>query len=81
MTDISPIRAFVGLKHLACDHSGDGKGALSDLSPLAGMQLSHLRFLGMLVSDLSPLAGVPLIYLGCNRTQVPICRRWKIARA
>jgi serine/threonine protein kinase/Leucine-rich repeat (LRR) protein len=69
VTDISPVRALVGLKALSCGDSGGYKGKLSDLSPLAGMKLERLLCGGTKVSDLSPLQGMPLTELWCNGTQ------------
>ena len=71
VTDISPIRALVGLKALTCRGGSFRKGKLSDLSPLKGMMLTKLHFSDSQVFDLSPLVGMPLTYLRCNFTQVP----------
>jgi formylglycine-generating enzyme required for sulfatase activity/serine/threonine protein kinase len=68
--DISPVRALVGLKALNCSGSDDGKGILSDLSPLAGMTLTELGCNDCKVSNLSPLKGMPLTELRCGATQV-----------
>ncbi len=68
VTDISPIRALVGLKNLYCVGSSPDKGRLSDLSPLHGMKLTALYCRCTPVSDLSPLEGLPLTYLGCTGT-------------
>ncbi len=70
VTDISPLRAFTGLKLLECIGSGPRKGRLSDLSPLHGTPLTHLVCRYTQVSDLSMLQGVPLEYLNCHGTQV-----------
>ena len=45
VTDISPVRALVGLKTLACPGSWGGQftGKLSDLSPLHGLSLTTFR--------------------------------------
>ena len=51
VTDISPVRALVGLKSFAC---GSGHH-LSDLSPLKDMKLTYLRVTGAGVKDLLPL--------------------------
>ena len=59
VTDISPIRALVNLKHLKS--SGKTKdGKLSDLSPLQGMSLNILDVSWTKVADLSPLREMPL---------------------
>lgn len=63
--DLSPLRAFPGLKQLSCRHK-----QLSDLGPLKGMPLISLDCNGSGVSDLSPLAGMKLINLSCNQTPV-----------
>ncbi len=70
VTDISPVRALIGLKSLGCDGSGVGKGKFSDLSPLKGMALTLLNCNNTQVADLSPLKGTPLTSLVCNHTQV-----------
>jgi formylglycine-generating enzyme required for sulfatase activity/serine/threonine protein kinase/Leucine-rich repeat (LRR) protein len=69
ITDISPVRALVGLKGLTCG-GGLGNGKLSNLSPLHGMALTSLAFYMTDVSDLSPLHGMPLTDLICDRTKV-----------
>jgi Leucine-rich repeat (LRR) protein len=71
VTNIAPVRALPGLKNLRCHGSSPGKGALSDLSPLEGMQLTVLNcgFLPLL-DDLSPLTGMPLQELTCIGTIV-----------
>jgi len=70
VTDISPVRALKGLKGLGCSGGADGKGKLSDLSPLKGMPLTNLNCGGTKVSDLSPLKGMHLTALYCHLTQV-----------
>ncbi len=70
VTDISPVRALAGLKELNCNGSSSGKGKLSDLSPLQGMQLTKLSCAHTLVSDLSPLQGMPLTKLVCGPTRI-----------
>ncbi len=70
VTDISPVRALVGLKFLHCGGSGSGKGLLSDLSPLNGMPLTTLICANTQVSDLSPLQGMKLTNLDCYGTLV-----------
>ena len=70
VTDISPVRALVGLKVLGCDGSSPSKSKLSDLSPLHGMRLTTLYCSFTQVSDLSPLYGMPLTTLVCHFTQV-----------
>jgi serine/threonine protein kinase/Leucine-rich repeat (LRR) protein len=70
VTDISPVRALQGLHIFSCNGTGPSTGKLSDLSPLAGMRLTHLSCSQSHVSDLSPLAGMPLTELCCDHTQV-----------
>ena len=71
VTDISPVRALAGLRYIVCTGSSEGKGRLSDLSPLQGMRLTKLNCgFSPLLYDLSPLRGMPLTYLGCIVTQV-----------
>jgi len=69
-TDISPVRALVGLKSLWCGVSSGKKGRLSDLSPLGGMGLTFLNCNDSQVTDLSPLKGMPLSTLYCTGTVV-----------
>ena len=70
VTDISPVRAFSGLKVLIC--SGEMfEGILEDLSPLRGMQLTELSLdRNSKLSDLSPLAGMKVGRLACPNTVV-----------
>jgi serine/threonine protein kinase/Leucine-rich repeat (LRR) protein len=70
LTDISPVRALTGLKKLVCHGSGQGKGILSDLSPLKGIPLTRMDCGWTKVSDLSPLEGMPLVDLNCGTTHV-----------
>ncbi len=70
VTDISPVRALVGLTVLRCSgkpYSTNSK--LSDLSPLQGMTLKSLNCGNAQVSDLSPLQGMPLTELRCGYTK------------
>jgi eukaryotic-like serine/threonine-protein kinase len=69
VTDISPVRALIGLRKLACT-SNTGKGRLADLSPLKGMSLTELDCHGTRVSDLSPLKDMKLTYLYCGASRV-----------
>ena len=55
VTDISPVRALVGLKALDCGGLSTRSGKLSDLLPLQGMLLTTLGCYNTQVSDLSPL--------------------------
>jgi serine/threonine protein kinase/Leucine-rich repeat (LRR) protein len=73
VTDISPVRAFAGLKQLAVSGEGDlkTKARLSDLSPLQGMALTNLNVNAYPnLSDLSPLRGMPLTQLSVSRSKV-----------
>ncbi len=70
VTDISPLRALAGLRSLNCSGSSQGKGRLSDLSPLKGMSLTSLVCGASPISDLSPLAGMRLTYLICGVSRV-----------
>ena len=86
VSDLSPVRAFIGLTNLQCEYTkvADlsplkgmpltnlrfGATQVSDLSPLKGMPLTHLSFLGTPVSDLSPLKDMKLTHLECFNTQV-----------
>ena len=70
VTDISPVRALPGLRKLTCNGSGQGKGILSDLSPLKGLPLTDLLCFSTQVSDLSPLKDMKLTRLMCYDTLV-----------
>ncbi len=70
MTDISPVRALIGLRQLQCSGSSAGAGKLADLAPLQGIKLKTLNFESTQVADLSPLKGMPLTKLLCANTQV-----------
>jgi Leucine-rich repeat (LRR) protein len=65
VTDISPLRAFTGLRTLSCGGRWENKSLLSDLSPLQGMKLTSLSCSSSQVTDLSPLKGMPLTKLDC----------------
>jgi Leucine-rich repeat (LRR) protein/tRNA A-37 threonylcarbamoyl transferase component Bud32 len=73
-TDISPVRALVGLRTLGCGGSmkqtGGANGRLSDIAPLKGMNLTRLIFEFTKVANLSPLEGMHLAYLNCGNTPV-----------
>ena len=72
VTDISPVRALVGLDFLACRGSALERGALRDISPLRGMQMTQFDCsYNPRLPDLSPLEGMPLTYLNITGTQVP----------
>jgi Leucine-rich repeat (LRR) protein len=65
VTDLSPVRALVGLKSL-----GGRLPQLSDLSPLKEMKLTELSLEARQVKDLSPLKGMPLKTLSVYATGV-----------
>ncbi|MDX1944307.1 MAG: family 16 glycoside hydrolase [Pirellulaceae bacterium] len=67
VTDLSPLRALVGLKKLSCRGTA-GKGTLTDLSPLAGLKLVEFDCIYTPLTDLAPLAGMPLTYLNASAT-------------
>ncbi|MDB5341561.1 MAG: pknB 22, partial [Planctomycetaceae bacterium] len=70
VTDISPLRALVGLKRLRAFGSALGKGKLADLSPLKTLQLGFLDCSSNLVTDFSALQGMPIYYLSCIASPV-----------
>jgi serine/threonine protein kinase/Leucine-rich repeat (LRR) protein len=69
VTDISPVRALVGLTMLNC-FATNQRGQLADLSPLRGMNLVSLRCGGNRVEDLTPLEGMKLSLLHCNGNRI-----------
>ncbi len=71
VTDIAPLKALKWLKRLSMAPAVlNQRGALSDLSPLAGLPLTGLWCQGNAISDLSPLKGMPLTVLSCGGTQI-----------
>jgi Leucine-rich repeat (LRR) protein len=70
VTDISPVRALVGLRFLIFGGLIENKSELTDLSPLKGTKLTDLSFFRTHVSDLSPLRGMPLTRLNCGSTKI-----------
>jgi serine/threonine-protein kinase len=70
VTDISPVRAFAGLKSLNCSGSKPGLGLLNDLRPLRGMLLEQLNISRTQVTDLAPLKGMPIEALICENTLI-----------
>ncbi|MFO0919771.1 MAG: leucine-rich repeat domain-containing protein [Planctomycetaceae bacterium] len=71
VTDISPVRALTGLKILGLTAKQPGKGKLSDLSPLRGMQVKSLFCTDTPIVDLSPLQDLPLLtQFFCQGTSV-----------
>ncbi len=70
ISDISPVRALVGLKILGCAGTSQSASNLFDLSPLEGMPLESFDCHFTQVSDLSPIQGMPLGKLYCHNTNV-----------
>ncbi len=70
VTDVSPVRALLGLKSLQSDGSNLENGKLSDLSPLKGLRFAVINCNETAVHDLSPLAGMPLGEIDFARTRV-----------
>jgi serine/threonine protein kinase/Leucine-rich repeat (LRR) protein len=65
LCDISPLRAFVGLKTFKCSDS-----PLSDLSPLKDMSLTEIWCFGTEVFDLSQIKDMKLTSLRVGRSRV-----------
>ncbi|HWA99348.1 MAG TPA: hypothetical protein VG713_12685, partial [Pirellulales bacterium] len=70
VSDLSPIRAFVGLRRISCERSGPTPCKLKSLEPLRGMALNKVICPYTEVSDLSPLEGMPLTILECGSTKI-----------
>jgi serine/threonine protein kinase len=70
ITDLSSVWVLAGLRVLVCSGSDYGKGRLTDLSPLAEMDLTELRCFFTKVTDLSPLRGMKLQTLDCHMNEV-----------
>jgi hypothetical protein len=74
VTDLSPLRALTGLKHLSCAGTptlkGVGRGQLYSLVPLQGLPLQRLDCPWTRVCDLTPLRGMPLQFLDIGHTRV-----------
>jgi serine/threonine protein kinase len=71
VTDISPVRAFSGLKNLNCAGTlAANSGILSDLSPLTGMKLRILNIQATRVADLTPLQDMALTHLRCTYSRI-----------
>jgi serine/threonine-protein kinase len=71
VADLSPLRAFTGLRTLICYPKNPGRGKLINLQSLGEVQLRHLDINGQTgVRDLSPLKGMPLGYLRIGATSV-----------
>ena len=67
MTDLSPVRAFTGLRTLQCSGSSPGQSQLADLSPLKDMKLSSLNIHAtrVTVAGLAPLQGMSSLRFLC----------------
>lgn len=70
VADLWPLRALPGLKILSCQGGPNGKGKLTDLSPLRGLKLKELHCGANPIRDLGPLQGMPLTKLNAHTTQV-----------
>lgn len=71
VTDLFPIRVLAQLKVLKCAGSGPGKGNLTELTPIKGMQITALTCSrNPKLTDFSPLKGMPLSGLNCDKTNV-----------
>ncbi len=72
VTDITPLRAFQGLRfvNLSGTFTWKHNGKLSDLTPLKGMKLEELAVHSTKVRDISPLEGMPLRILAMQNTLI-----------
>jgi len=70
VTDLSPLRAFSGLRFLFMEGQPSPVSPLVDLAPLQGLSLRILSAGFTNVSDLRPLAGMPLTEIKLGRTRV-----------
>jgi Leucine-rich repeat (LRR) protein len=70
VSDLSPIRAFAGLRRISCERSGSTPCKLTSLEPLRGMALNKVICPYTEISDLWPLEGMPLTILECGSTKV-----------
>jgi hypothetical protein len=70
MTDLSPVRALIGLRSFSCDQKDSSHRILSDLSPLKDMKLTSLAMRFMPVTDLAPLKDMKLTSLALITTRV-----------
>jgi hypothetical protein len=70
VTDISPVRALIGLRTLACNGPHGKRSLLADLAPLHGMKLTSLSVRLAAVANLDPLQGMNLKVLDCDYTLV-----------
>jgi hypothetical protein len=70
VSDLSPVRALVGLQVLSCGSLNAPWIGACDLAPLGGLKLTRLDVQQMPVPDLAPLKGMKLTQLNCSRTRV-----------
>jgi serine/threonine protein kinase/Leucine-rich repeat (LRR) protein len=70
VTEIWPVRGLPGLRTLDMGGTEPRNGKLTDLSPLAGLRLTHLNIKDTRVANLAPLQGMPLSYFNCQGTAV-----------
>ncbi|WP_439621441.1 protein kinase domain-containing protein [Gemmata sp.] len=71
VSDIGPVRAFAGLRHLTVVGSTPGKGKLTDLSPIRGLPLTTLNvWQNPGLTDVSPAAGMSLTMFQSGDTAV-----------
>ncbi|VTT98386.1 serine threonine protein partial : Protein containing Serine/threonine protein kinase OS=Rhodopirellula maiorica SM1 GN=RMSM_06979 PE=3 SV=1: Pkinase [Gemmataceae bacterium] len=71
VSDIRPVRAFAGLRHLTVVGSTPGKGKLTDLSPIRGLPLTTLNvWQNPGLTDISPAAGMSLTMFQSGDTAI-----------
>lgn len=71
VSDIRPIRALAGLRHLNLIGSAPGRGRLTDLSPIHGLPLKVLNiWQNPRLVDLSPARGMSLTLFQAGDTAV-----------
>jgi hypothetical protein len=68
--DLSPLSDLKRLRKLGGAGPSWQKGALTDLGPLRGLPLTHLRLQHTPLKDLRPLAELPLVDLDLTATAV-----------
>jgi hypothetical protein len=71
VSDIRPLAAFRGLRHLTVIGTKPGKGKLIDLSPVRGMKLTNLNcWQNPGLADLSPARGMRITLLQAGDTAI-----------
>ncbi|MFA7002480.1 MAG: SUMF1/EgtB/PvdO family nonheme iron enzyme [Verrucomicrobiia bacterium] len=70
VTNISPVRALSGLRHLFIQATREKPSLIEDLSPLRCLRLTDLNCSFTRVADLSALKDMPLVVLACEGTRV-----------